>query len=345
MMNLKQLAENLGLSPTTVSRALNDYPEVSEVTRRRVKKAAIQNNYRPNAKAMSLATGRSMVIGHILPLDAKNDIVNPIFSEFIVGASQTYSENGYQLMLSMVPEGTTNQAYRNIASKGSMDGVIVHSPINQDPRVSLLQEIGLPFVLHGRISDEDKNYSWIDVNNKSAFEQATQLLLDLGHQRIAFLNGEEQHHFAQRRRMGFNSAMQSTKTAINPDFQFSEPMTEEYGYRVTKSLLSAPEKDRPSGLLLSSYVIALGARRAIHEAGMQMGKEVSVIIHDDELSYFQNSETVPQFTATRSSVRDAGLQAADMLLKVIKNPDAGPEQRLLECRLTVGSSTGPCIIN
>ena len=88
-MNLKSLAEELGLSQTTVSRALNGYPEVSEATRQRVEEAARRHNYRPNSRAKGLATGRAMVIGQVIPTSVQHEMVNPIFGDFVAGASQT----------------------------------------------------------------------------------------------------------------------------------------------------------------------------------------------------------------------------------------------------------------
>ena len=85
-MNLKELASKLGLSPTTVSRALNGYPEVNEETRARVLAAANRHNYRPNTRAIRLATGRAMAIGHVVPVSSKHEMVNPVFADFIAGA-------------------------------------------------------------------------------------------------------------------------------------------------------------------------------------------------------------------------------------------------------------------
>ena len=82
-MNLKELATNLGLSPTTVSRALNGYPEVNEATRERVVAAAKRHNYLPNTRAIRLATGRAMAVGHVIPISTKHEIVNPVFADFI----------------------------------------------------------------------------------------------------------------------------------------------------------------------------------------------------------------------------------------------------------------------
>ena len=85
-MNLKQLSDHLGLSQTTVSRALNGYPEVSDATRARVEAAAKAHNYRPNTRAKSLATGQAMAIGHVIPISSKHEMVNPVFADFLAGA-------------------------------------------------------------------------------------------------------------------------------------------------------------------------------------------------------------------------------------------------------------------
>ncbi len=190
-MNLKQLSEQLGLSQTTVSRALNGYPEVNEETRVRVIDAARRHNYRPNTRAKSLATGRSMAIGHVIPISTKHEIVNPIFSDFIAGAGETYSAAGYDMVLSVVSDAEEADAYRQFKARGTVDGVILHGPRLNDPRIPLLHDIGLPFLIHGRSTGATLPYSWLDVNNRRAFERATEFLLDLGHRRIALVNGLE----------------------------------------------------------------------------------------------------------------------------------------------------------
>lgn len=338
-MNLKELAALLDLSQTTVSRALNGYPEVSKTTRMRVLQMARKYNYQPNARASSLATGRAMTIGHIIPVHSSNDVGNPIFGEFITGASQTYSANGYELLLSIADHLNEADTYRNIAARGTVDGVIVHSPRRDDPRVQLLQDLGIPFVIHGRVPDTTLEYSWIDTNNRRAFRQATKLLIDLGHRKIALINGLETLTFAWLRRQGFEEAIRDAGLAVNPECLSSDELTETHGYRAASSMLA--QSNHPTAFLVSSYVVALGVRRAIAHAGLRLGEDISVIIHDDELSFFQNNDPEPQFTATRSSVRQAGVQAAQMLLDIIDDPDRTPRTKLLEAQLTIGVSTGP----
>lgn len=338
-MNLKELARKLDLSPTTVSRALNGYPEVNEATRERVAAAARRYNYKPNTRAIRLATGRALAVGHVIPLATQHEIVNPVFADFIAGAGEIYSRNGYDMLLSVVSDEGEERAYRELKSRGTVDGVIVHSPRLDDPRIALLDELGIPFVVHGRSSGSTLRYSWVDVNNRRAFQRATEFLLDLGHRRIALANGLEFMDFAIRRRRGYEDALAARGIAIDPAIMVSTEMTETAGYRTGQALLALPEP--PTAVLVSSMIMGLGLRRAIEGAGLRMGRDISIIIHDDELGYLRNGEDVPIFTATRSSVREAGRRAAEMLLAMINGKVLGPCELLLEAELIIGESTGP----
>ena len=338
-MNLKELAANLGLSQTTVSRALNGYPEVAEGTRKRVLAAAARHNYRPNTRAKSLATGRAMTIGHVIPISTNHEMMNPVFGDFIAGAGEIYARAGYDMMLSVVPDDAEDVAYRTMAQRHSVDGIVIHGPRQGDPRIALLKEVGLPFVVHGRAPVDDTDYSWVDVNNRRAFERATLHLADLGHRRMALLNGIETMDFAIRRREGFEAAMAERGLPVLPELCRAEEMTESYGHDAAAEMLAAPEP--PTAFLVSSLITAIGVRRALEEAGLRMGRDVSIITHDDELSYFRNGGEDPVFTATKSSVRDAGHLAAKMLIDLIETPGSGPRSELLEASLTLGASTGP----
>ena len=338
-MNLKELALKLGLSPTTVSRALNGYPEVNEATRERVMAAAKRHNYRPNLRAIRLATGRAMAIGHVIPVASKHEVVNPVFADFIAGAGETYSRNGYDMILSIVADEDEERAYFDLRARGTVDGIIVHAPKMNDARLPLLTELGLPFVVHGRATGTETPYSWLDVNNRRAFQRATEFLLDLGHRRIALVNGLEYMDFAIRRRTGYTAALASRGIELDPALMSSDEMTELRGYRSARDMLG--RDDPPTAFMVASMISGLGVRRAAEERGLRLGRDLSVIIHDDELSYLRNGEDVPIYTATRSSVREAGRQAAEMLLDIIAHPETAPQQRLLEAELIIGQSTGP----
>ncbi|MDB2407612.1 substrate-binding domain-containing protein, partial [Jannaschia sp.] len=303
-MNLKEFAGMLGLSPTTVSRALGGYPEVSEETRRKVSEAANAHGYRPNRRAASLATGRAMAIGHVIPTTLNHEMVNPVFADFLSGAGEVYSRGNYDLILSIVPDGDEARAYRTMAATGSVDGVIVHGPRSDDRRLNILKAMDLPFVVHGRLPNHQTGYSFVDVDNGRAFHRATDFLLDLGHRRIALLNGHLDMDFARRRRDGFASAMMGRGVAADPTLLFAGEMSETNGYRAARDMLrqDAP----PTAFLVSSLIMAIGVRRAVEDAGLRLGRDVSLVTHDDVLGYLGNGEDRPIFTATRSSVREAG---------------------------------------
>lgn len=340
-MKLKDLSTHLGLSQTTVSRALNGFPEVSEKTRRRVEQAAAQFNYAPSNQAKALATGRAYSIGHVVALNAQNEVVNPIFSDFISGAGEVYGQNGYEMSLSIVQTVEDEaETYRKLKSRGAVDGVVLHSPSMNDPRISLLRELDLPFVVHGRATNVVADYNWVDINNRSAFQRATDFLLDLGHRRISLINGQETMDFARRRRLGFEAAVHERGLTTDPSLLISAEMTETNGFNSAKELLKRPEP--PTAFLVSSMISAIGVRRAISQAGLKMGRDVSVITHDDALSYLPNGDDLPIFTATRSSVQLAGQKVAHMLLNQIANTqDKTAKTELLEAELIIGTSTGP----
>ncbi|MBD8876959.1 LacI family DNA-binding transcriptional regulator [Roseibium polysiphoniae] len=337
-MNLKELSQALELSQTTVSRALNGYPEVSAETRSRVEEMARKLGYAPNQQARRLATGRSMSIGHVIPRSL-HEMMNPVFMEFIAGAGETYSRHGYDMIISVVEDHNVEAAYREIASKKKTDAVMVHGPRSSDERPALLKELGLPFLIHGRVPGLEHATSWIDVNNGRAFERATNLLLDLGHRRIALLNGLEDMDFAARRRAGFDKAHHDRGLQTIPELLRAADMTEPYGADSALEMLKSPEP--PTAFMVSSMITAIGVARAIGLCGLKIGRDISVITHDDALSFLPNCGDVPIFTCTRSSVRDAGSRAAQLLIeKILPNPDTIVSEHL-EAELIIGQSTGP----
>lgn len=342
-MNLKDLAATLGLSQTTVSRALNGYPEVAQATRQRVLDAARAHNYSPNTRAKALATGRAMAIGHVIPLATSTELVNPVFADFIAGASETYMRHGYDIVLSVIGDADEDRVYRDMAAKRMVDGVILQSPIVDDRRIALLRDLGLPFVVHGRATDLPDDYAFVDVNNRRAFKRATEFLIDLGHRRIALVNGRAHLGYAVRRQAGFFEGLAARGLTPDPDLILADEMTEGYGYAAMRALLSRP--DPPTAVLAASTIIAFGMRRAADDAGVRLGRDMSLITYDDDLSYFRNGGAEAVFTALRSSVRMAGRRAAELLVALVETP-AGADpvaryQHLLDAELIVGRSTGP----
>jgi len=337
-MKLKDLSRLLGLSATTVSRALNGYPEVNAETRARVLAAARRHGYAPNQMARRLATGRSMAIGHVVPL-AIHQVINPLFADFLLGAGETYSEAGYDMVMSIVPAENEAAAYEAMARHHKVDGVILHGPLLDDPRVALLERLGTPFLMHGRDARPGPGYSWMDIDNEAAFRAAAERLIVLGHRRIALLNGIEGMSYAWRRRRGFEAALAAAGLEADPRLMRSADMTEPYGHAAARALLALP--DPPTAFLVSAITIALGVLRAVREAGLVPGRDTSILTHDDDLSFLPNHGDPPLFAATRSSIRDAGRRSAELLIARIADPDLPPAAELWPVEHVSGQSLGP----
>ncbi|RED17948.1 LacI family DNA-binding transcriptional regulator [Pontivivens insulae] len=335
-MTLKELAQKIGLSPTTVSRALNGYPEVNAETRARVEEAAAKYGYQPNNMARRLATGRAMAIGHVIPL-TEHQMINPVFAEFMLGASEIYSEQGYDTILRTVDVNGEEDAYRELARRRAVDGVIVHAPRRDDPRIALLRELNMPFVMHGRPVEADEGSVWLDINNHRSFAEATRHLIGLGHSKIALINGLERISFAVRRRAGVEEALGEAGIDIRPDWIISQEMTETNGYAAAERLLSSG--DRPTAILTSNIMTAIGAGRAARDAGLTLGQDLSLITHDDDLSFLSNAGDPPRFTAMRSSISEAGHKCAEMLLNLIAGESVSPV--VWNSVFVQGRSTGP----
>jgi LacI family transcriptional regulator len=338
-MNLKEFAGRIGLSQTTVSRALSGYPEVRTATRDRVLKAAGELGYRPNTSAQSLATGRVGAIGIVFQGGAR---FGPHSSEFMGGLSSRLQEDGLDILVSTVQsEEEEETVYRRLAGSKRVDAVIVHTPARQDRRIALLQELGLPFVVHGR-SDARAPFAFLDIDNFGAIDTATRHLLDLGHRRIALINGDIASTYAKDRDLGFRNALATRGMKVDATLLGHGEFTDETGFRLMQSFLALPEP--PTAVIAGSMMSALGAMRAIRNAGLIVGDDVSLIAHDDVFPYLSPDNLIPTLSTTRSPIRDAGARIGDMVLRLLQGEPPETLQEVWPVELVVRGSTGPAPI-
>ncbi len=309
-MNLKQLSHMLELSQTTVSRALNGYPEVNEETRRRVMDAAKRHGYRPNPSARRLATGKSGMIGYVLPTGAAVSI-DPHFVEFLSGLGDYARSHDLDLVLSPADADDEETTYRRIAANRQVDAVYVSSPRPKDRRVALLATLALPFIVHGRSEGLDADYPFIDIDNEGAFYEAARLLVQLGHRRVGLINGDIRETFAIHRERGVRRALAGSGLALEDRAVVSAAMTEENGYRAARRLLEGD--GRPTAILCSSLIMALGVQRAVGDLGLSMPGDVSLVAHDDVFAWLQPENFSVPLSTTRSSIRAAGARVAERL--------------------------------
>lgn len=338
MTTLRELARHLGLSPATVSRALNGFPEVGEKTRRRVIEASTALNYKANSSAKRLATGKSGMVGMIFR-STGNLLVDPHFVDFLAGLSTALAEREIDLIIHTAPPTELLAHYKRFVASGSVDGMIVSAPEHNDERIKTLHERGFPFVVHGRTGD-DVDYPFFDIDNAGAMTKATALLADLGHKRIALMNGPAGLAFVVQREDGFRRELTQRGIVVPNRFISHDEMSEDLGYLRAAHLLAGREGPAPTGFICSSSLQALGVIRAAAELGLQVGTDISIIAHDDVLPHLRSEHFTPPLTVTRSPIRDAGTALAEMMVARVAGVDARQLQKIVSADLIVRGSTG-----
>ncbi len=336
-VSLKALASQLGLSQTTVSRALNGHPGVSELTRARVVAAARAADYRPNTAARRLATGRAGAIGFVWVAEPVAHF-DPVLSEVLSGIGESARDRGFAIQVTPTTREGELEAYRTLAASRQVDGVIVMSPALRDERVRLCEAIGLPFILHGRTDTDGAPHPFVDIDNRGAFRAAARLLLRLGHRRIGFLNGPERLTFARDRACGVNEAFREFDADPAGLLKRTRPMSETFGHEATSELLA---DDPPTAILCSSVVIALGAERALRGSGLRIGRDIAVISHDDVLPFLKPENFHVPLCCTTSSIRTAGRRLASRLIDRIHRGASANKGEVWDVDLIMRESVGP----
>jgi len=321
---LKQLAQTLGLSITTVSRALDGYADVAPATRERVRAAAQAINYRPNSAARSLRRRRAEAIAVTLPMEPGR-FGPPVFLNIMAACGQRLAEEGLDLMLlSTTSRAAEMETYRRLIDGGRADAVIVVRTRLEDERVAFLKERGVPFVTHGRTARAE-DHAFIDGDGESGFREATRLLASLGHRRIAHIAAPQDLTFAHLRRRGWLAGL--AEEGLDGPLEHVAQPSEAGGYEAAQSLLDLPSP--PTGLLCATDSIAIGALSALRERGLVAGRDIAVIGHDNlPLAAF----TDPPLSTMEIAAPDVGRQLAEMLIARLGGRDPRELQTVLPVR-------------
>jgi LacI family transcriptional regulator len=227
-------------------------------------------------------------------------------------------------------------------AKGMLDAFIVNAPLAHDPRITYLREERIPFVVHGREAAQ-VDYPFFDIDNALVSELATELVCDLGHSRIALLNGPDVAAFARDRSSGFLRTLDRRSIEPSPALLFNGPLTESFGYATTLKLLGGTLGVPPTAIVCSSTSVAQGAYRAVRDRGLQVGQDVSIVSHDDDIPELPAVAFAPPLTVTRSPLTDACRPLAELLVASIRNGGSPPAGRVATPELIVRSSTGPAL--
>ncbi|MDJ0943251.1 MAG: substrate-binding domain-containing protein [Kiloniellales bacterium] len=334
-VTLNTLAQELGLAKSTVSRALNGYPDIAEQTRERVRGAADRCGYRPSSMARNLKRGRVDTVGVVLTGEGP-DIASPFFAQFLRGVTRALDREGLDLMVATAPgPDRWREAYDRLIASRKVDGFIVTRTETRDPRIAYLRQRGVPFVSYGR-TENPSQYAWFDMDNRRAFAEATERLAGLGHRRIGFIAAPGAFNFARERLAGYRAARDALGLDDDRALIRRAGLKEADGWGAADALMALERP--PTALICVRDAVAIGAARALGARGLRVGEEVSVIGYDD----VPHAEFMdPPLTTFSQESETAGTRVAEMLLGLMRGRRAKDLQELRPAKLIERASDGP----
>lgn len=335
---LEDVARLAGVSRSTVSRVINDHPNVRPETRDRVGQAIRNSGYQPHAVARSLATNRTRIIGMVIPETVTTLFDDPFFPLLLRGATEACNMHHYHLMLSLFAASADQQEmYQHFLRNGYLDGVLVASAPLKDPVIPSLLRDHIPFISVGRHSDERVHY--VDVDNVGGARMAVEYLIRLGHRRIATITGRLDTMPGQNRLEGYRQTLEAHRVPVKEELIVEGNYTESGGRVGMQRLLSAS----PTAVFAASDAMAIGALKTLREVGLQVPQDVALVGFDDVPIA---SVVEPALTTVRQPIDRLGWMATEVLLSLIEDSleseDEAPTHRIiLPTELVVRASCSP----
>jgi LacI family transcriptional regulator len=332
-LTLEDIARMSGVSRSTVSRVINDDPNVKEITRQKVWEIIQNINFQPNLAARGLAAGRTQVLGLVIPMAVTSVFADPYFPLLIQGISSACNARGYSMMLWLAEPEYERHLARQILYSALIDGVIVASAVLDDPIVTALSESKkVPFIMVGR-HPTDGQVSYVDIDNRIGAAQAVEHLLRLGHHQVATITGPQSMVAGIDRFQGYLDALARNKIKVDPHLVAEGDFSENGGYLAMQKLAAF----HPTAVFVASDMMAIGAMRAIQEAGWNIPERVAVVGFDDIPNA---ARLVPPLTTMRQPTPRSGAMAAELLIDMIEKPSPAPRKMILTTELVIRASCG-----
>ena len=321
---IKDVAARAGVSRQTVSRVINDKGEVSDATRARVLAAIEDLGYQPNAVARSMVAGRTRTLGCISP-----NLTDYTLANIIEGAQAEARRLGYFVLTGGAPQDTDVEALLEEMIHRRVDGLLVLNPYADERYRCFLSliERGTGVVYLNNTPRQEPVLS-VRCDDYEGGYRATRYLLDLGHTSIATIMGPQNEECAVDRLKGYRQALAEAGLPFDPALQAEGDWSATSGYKASQHLRAAAPPF--SAIVSQNDQMAVGAIRALREAGRRVPDDVSIIGFDDIplASYFD-----PPLTTFRQPMQESGRRAVQLLIRQIEDPDCPPEQVLLHARL------------
>ena len=310
-VTIKDIAKELGICYSSVSRALNGKPGVSGETRKKIEETAKRMGYRPNELARGLVSHISKTIGVIIP-----EILNPLFNEITTGILETANKNKYDVFLCISNwEKTKEEEYLRAFIEKRVDGVIIKSA--DDSPADNLDNLKLP-VIGFEKSSAQENYSYVEVDNIRGGYIAARHLLECGYRKIAFIGGRKNSFSNSDRYMGFLKAFDEMNIAFDKSLNFTGEFDIDSGYNVAKEMFSS-HRD-VDAVFACNDVTALGVLKYFDEKNIRPGDDVGLVGFDD-IKY--SDLPMINLTTVRQPKYLIGKLIMETLLEDIKKRESG----------------------
>jgi DNA-binding LacI/PurR family transcriptional regulator len=333
-LTIYEIAKLAGVSHSTVSRVLNNHPNVKPVVRERVQQIMDQHKFVPHMAARTLATNRTRTICLFIPHSAEAVFNSAFFSVTFQGITETCAEKGYFVVMTAVPR-TMDQNFMLSALRGQkFDGIILTGNDIDDPFLPVLIKEDLPLVRVGTHPYLDQ-LSWVDGTNREGTYAAVTHLIGLGHQRIATITGPLQDGGALGRRDGYKQALLESGIAVNSEYIREGDWSQESGYRQMLDLLVC--SPRPTAVFAASDMMAMGAMYALNEQGLSVPSDMAMVGFDN---LPQAAFTNPPLTTVDSPRYQIGAAAAELLIAHIEQKEHKAQHIVFPTPLVVRRSCG-----
>ncbi len=332
-LTLEDIAEQAGVSRSTVSRVVNEQPNVRDSVRKRVQKVIHSTGYHPNAAARTLASQRSWMIGLVVPRSVSAFFTDPYFPHLTQGIAQACNLNNYTLALFLIgTKEDEEKTFPRVSRKGLLDGIILQSGQMGDPLFDRLVNVNIPLVIAGR-PYHTNGVSFIDVDNVHSAYTAVNHLVQLKYKRIGMITGQAKSIVSVDRREGYHKALVDAGYPIDETLIAEGDFTEMSGYQAMLRLLPA----KPDAVFALSDIMAIGAIHAVRDAGLHVPDDVAFVGFDDLPMAAIASYGL---TTVRQPVVQFGIKSVEMLIDLIEHGVKPARRLIMDTELVIRDTCG-----
>lgn len=332
-LTLEDIGKLAGVSRATVSRVMNGYQFIRPEVRERVERVIAETGYQPNLVARSLASDRSNIIGLIIPSSAQSVLLDPYFPILLKGVSHAANLGNLTFSLFLFHTLEEEQrTLRSILNTGLLDGLIITADRKEDFIITQCLEKEMPIVLIGRPEKNAERVNYVDADNEQGGFLATEHLIKLGYRRIATV-ATSQNTAGDDRLAGYIRALQEHHIEVDSDLIVYGDYSMDSSYQAMQQLLKQPLE----AVFVSSDTMALGALRAIREAGLRVPEDIALVGFDDLVPALQAD---PPLTTIHQSIENAGRRGVEILIDVVNDPTMPPKHVVFPVELIIRESCG-----